>query len=43
VLLYTLALSVFHSQTMVSVVTDMVNYFLAHAYTKQPNWLANKS
>ena len=28
VLLYTLALSVFHSQAMVSVVNDMVNYFL---------------
>ncbi|MGB7264277.1 MAG: YihY/virulence factor BrkB family protein [Terracidiphilus sp.] len=39
-LLYTLALSVFHSQKMVGVVDDMVNYFLPSA-TKQPNWLAN--
>ena len=28
VLLYTLAQSVFHSETMVGVVNDMVNYFL---------------
>lgn len=40
VLLYTLALSVFHSQTMVGVVNDMVNYFLPTA-TKQSNWLAS--
>jgi YihY family inner membrane protein len=40
VLLYTLALSVFHSQTMVSVVTDMVNYFLP-THTVIPNWLPN--
>jgi len=38
VLLYTLALSVFHSQAMKSVVDDMVNYFLPSA-TKQPGWL----
>ncbi len=40
VLFYTLALSVFHSQVMVQVVNDMVNYFLP-SVTKQPNWLAN--
>jgi membrane protein len=40
VLLYTLALSVFHSQGMVDVVTAMVNYFLPTA-TRQPNWVAN--
>jgi membrane protein len=40
VLLYTLALSVFRSQGMVDVVTEMVNYFLPTA-TKQPNWVAN--
>jgi YihY family inner membrane protein len=40
VLMYTLALSVFHSQTMVSVVTDMVNYFLP-THTIIPNWLPN--
>ena len=40
VLLYTLAHSVFHSQTMVSVVTDMVNYFLP-THTIVPNWLPN--
>lgn len=40
VLLYTLALSVFHSQAMVNVVSDMVNYFLPSA-TKEANWLAN--
>jgi membrane protein len=40
VLLYTLAMSVFHSQAMVGVVNDMVNYFLP-SVTKQPNWLAN--
>ncbi len=40
VLLYTLALSVFHSQAMKAVVDDMVNYFLPSA-TKMPNWLAN--
>ena len=39
VLLYTLAMSVFHSQAMVGVVNDMVNYFLP-SVTKQPNWLA---
>ncbi len=38
VLLYTLALSVFHSQAMKSVVDDMVNYFLPSA-TKQSDWL----
>ena len=40
VLLYTLAMSVFHSQAMVGVVNDMVNYFLP-SVTKQPNWLAS--
>ncbi|MGP8251391.1 MAG: YihY/virulence factor BrkB family protein [Terracidiphilus sp.] len=40
VLLYTLALSVFHSQAMVSVVNDMVNYFLPSA-TKEPNWIVH--
>jgi membrane protein len=40
VLLYTLALSVFHSQAMVAVVNDMVNYFLPSA-TKVPDWVAN--
>ncbi len=39
VLLYTLALKVFHSLAMVDVVNDMVNYFLP-SYTRQPNWLA---
>ena len=39
-LLYTLALSVFHSQAMVNVVDAMVNYFLP-SVTKSPNWLAN--
>ena len=40
VLLYTLAHTVFHSPTMVSVVTDMVNYFLP-THTATPNWVAN--
>jgi membrane protein len=40
VLLYTLALRVFHSQPMVGVVNDMVNYFLP-TVTKQQNWLAD--
>jgi membrane protein len=40
VLLYTLALSVFHSDAMKGVVDDMVNYFLPSA-TKQPDWLTN--
>jgi membrane protein len=39
VLLYTLALSVFHSPAMKGVVDDMVNYFLPSA-TKQSDWLA---
>jgi len=39
VLLYTLALRVFHSNAMVDVVNDLVNYFLPSA-TKQPDWLA---
>jgi len=39
VLLYTLALSVFHSQAMKLVVDDMVNYFLPSA-TKEPDWVA---
>jgi membrane protein len=40
VLLYTLALRVFHSQAMVNVVSDLVNYFLPTA-TRQTNWLAS--
>lgn len=40
VLMYTLAMSVFHSQAMVNVITEMVNYFLPTA-TRQPNWVAN--
>src|SRR5580658_7750593 len=42
-LLYTLALRVFHSPPkgpMVAVVDDMVNYFLP-SVTKQPDWLAH--
>jgi membrane protein len=39
-LLYTLALSIFHSPAMVNVVDAMVNYFLP-SVTKSPNWLAN--
>ena len=39
VLLYTLALRVFHSPAMVNAVSDMVNYFLP-SVTRQPNWLA---
>ena len=38
VLLYTLALSIFHSQAMVGVVDDMVNYFLPSA-TKHSDWV----
>ena len=38
VLLYTLALTVFHSQTMKGVVDGMVNYFLPSA-TKDPKWV----
>lgn len=40
VLLYTLALSVFHSTAMVGVVSDMVNYFLP-THTQDPNWVVN--
>jgi membrane protein len=40
ILLYTLALRVFHSDAMVKVVNDMVNYFLP-TVTKQQDWLAN--
>ena len=39
ILLYTLALRVFHSQAMVDVVNDMVNYFLP-SVTKHQDWLA---
>ena len=39
VLMYTLALSVFHSQAMVDVITEMVNYFFPTTTT--PDWLAN--
>ena len=38
VLLYTLALSVFHSQAMIGVVNDMVNYFLP-THTHQQDWV----
>jgi len=41
VLLYTLAKSVFHSQAMVGVINDMVNYFLP-SVTRQPSWLASQ-
>jgi YihY family inner membrane protein len=40
VLLYTLALSVFHSPAMKNAVDDMVKYFLPAA-TKDPNWVEN--
>ncbi len=40
VLLYTLAMRVFHSEAMMGVVNDMVNYFLP-SVTKQPNWVAS--
>jgi YihY family inner membrane protein len=40
VLMYTLALSVFHSHAMVDVITQMVNYFFPTT-TREPNWLAN--
>ena len=40
VLLYTLALSVFHSQAMKEVVDQMVNYYLPSA-AKEKNWLVN--
>jgi uncharacterized BrkB/YihY/UPF0761 family membrane protein len=40
VLLYTLALTVFHSQVMKGVVDQMVNYYLPSA-AKQPNWLVD--
>ena len=40
VLMYTLALSVFHSQAMVNVITEMVNYFFPTT-TREPNWVAN--
>jgi YihY family inner membrane protein len=39
VLLYTLSLSVFHSSMMVSVVKDMVNYYLPSP-TETPDWVA---
>jgi membrane protein len=39
-LLYTLALTVFHSQAMVNQVSDMVNYFLPPV-TKEHNWIAS--
>jgi YihY family inner membrane protein len=39
VLLYTLSRSVFHSQMMVSVVNDMVNYFLPSVASQ--DWMAN--
>ena len=40
VLLYTLAVSVFHSQTMKGVVDEMVNYYLPSA-AKEKDWLVN--
>jgi len=39
ILLYTLALRVFHSNSMVGAVNDMVDYFLP-TVTKQQDWLA---
>jgi len=39
VLMYTLALSVFHSPAMVDVISSMVNYFFPTTTT--PDWLAN--
>lgn len=39
VLMYTLALSVFHSQAMVDVIGEMVNYFFPTTTT--PDWIAN--
>ena len=39
VLLYTLALSVFHSEAMKDVVNDMVNYFLPSATKASKDWL----
>ncbi len=40
VLLYTLALSVFHSEAMKGVVDQMVNYYLPSA-AKDQDWLVN--
>jgi YihY family inner membrane protein len=40
VLLYTLSRSVFHSETMAKVITDMVDYFLP-AISKQEDFMAN--
>lgn len=40
VLLYMLALPVFHSKSMVNVINDMVNYYLPSA-TRTPNWMVN--
>jgi membrane protein/epoxyqueuosine reductase len=40
ILLYTLAIRVFYSQTMVKVINDMVNYFLPTA-THEPDWVSN--
>lgn len=40
ILLYTLAMHVFHSDAMVDVVDDMVRYFLP-SVAKPPTWLAN--
>jgi uncharacterized BrkB/YihY/UPF0761 family membrane protein len=40
VLLYGVALSIFHSQTMVGVVNDMVNYYLPSA-AKDPHFMTN--
>ncbi len=40
VLLYALSLSVFHSQAMVGVVKEMVNYYLPSA-TRDHNWVVN--
>jgi YihY family inner membrane protein len=40
VLLYTVALSVFHSQVMKGVVDNMVNYFLPSA-TRDPKWVVD--
>lgn len=40
VLLYTLAIRIFHSQAMVYVINDMVNYFLP-THTAEHDWLAH--
>ena len=39
VLLYTLAFKIFHSEAMIRIIDDMVNYFLP-THTVDPNWVA---